>query len=1002
MNLFSPALFFLLLALGTNARALEDKAPWVSAEKSGGLKYKSEANGDRIPDFSHAGFGGGGVTFPDFKFVVSLSPSGGDDGPRIQAAIDLVSAMKPDEKGVRGGILLRKGRYSISGQLRLRSSGLVLMGEGSETILVATGVDRRALVLIEGRGMPQLGSELKVASERIPVGARELNLESTQGLKPGQTILIERPCTPEWIKAVGMGKSPGPTGFYWRPGMVTVTWDRVVTTIKGKLVSLDAPLTTALEPEFGGAVVKPYTWEDRVSKVSIGNLKLVSEYDRSRPKDEAHSWIGIAVDKAADVWIEKVEGHHFSGSLVDIGPGAKWVTVRDCQYLEPVSEYGGYRRHAFMVRGQQVLVQGCRSEDARMDFVAGYLAAGPIVFLDCEALRSGGHSGSMGSWTSGLLFDNVNIDGGALALDNLETAHQGIGWSAVNSVAWQCSASLMICREPPGAHNWAIGVWGQFLGDGHWQVVNGFAEPDSLYRAQLEQRLGISPKQELKLPTASSAKVPDLDALVPGLAATLASAAKQAEAPALSLVNGWLSIGGRLFTGRQAEVNWWRGQLSPARSGAEGVSITRFAPGREGRGLTDRLDEVADEMIAENRGVLRHHYGLWYDRRRDDHERVRRVDSEVWPPFYELPWARSGVGRAWDGLSLYDLSKYNPWYFWRVASFAGVARAKGLVLVNEMYFQHNILEAGAHWADYPWRPANCIQKTGFQEPPEYAGGKRIFMADTYYDLSNEVRRELHRSYIRKCLDNLAESTNVIHTLSEEYTGPLHFAQFWTDVVSGWRKEKGLRPFIALSVTKDVQDALLADQTRAAEYDIIELKYWWSTAKGIYAPKGGENLAPRQHERLWKGGRPDAGNIASMVWEYRSRFPDKAVCTPLGENFGWAVLAAGGSMPALPRGTDADLLAALIKMRPLGPASNGGSTTWTLADPKTGYFVYMPKGGAMRLTIKPEASRARLRPVSLASGQLEPAVVLDADKNGGITLDAASGKAAAFWVDLTNP
>jgi len=132
-------------------------------------------------------------------------------------------------------------------------------------------------------------------------------------------------------------------------------------------------------------------------------------------------------------------------------------------------------------------------------------------------------------------------------------------------------------------------------------------------------------------------------------------------------------------------------------------------------------------MKAGGKAVLEHHWGLWYDRRRDDHEMVRRIDGEVWPPFYEQPWARSGVGTAWDGLSKYDLTKFNPWYFARLKSFADLCDRKGLVLVQQTYFQHNILEAGAHWADFPWRPANCLQATGFPEPPPYVNKKRVFM-----------------------------------------------------------------------------------------------------------------------------------------------------------------------------------------------------------------------------------------------------------------------------------
>ena len=59
------------------------------------------------------------------------------------------------------------------------------------------------------------------------------------------------------------------------------------------------------------------------------------------------------------------------------------------------------------------------------------------------------------------------------------------------------------------------------------------------------------------------------------------------------------------------------------------------------------------------------------------------------------------------------------------------------MLLHQNYFQHNILEAGAHWADSPWRPANNVNDTGLPEPPPYIGDKRLFMAPNFYDLSNE-------------------------------------------------------------------------------------------------------------------------------------------------------------------------------------------------------------------------------------------------------------------------
>ena len=141
--------------------------------------------------------------------------------------------------------------------------------------------------------------------------------------------------------------------------------------------------------------------------------------------------------------------------------------------------------------------------------------------------------------------------------------------------------------------------------------------------------------------------------------------------------------------------------------------------------------------------------------------------------------------------------------------FAEKGAEKGLLLFHENYFQHNILEAGAHWVDCPWRSANNINQTDMPEPVPFAGDKRIFVADMFYDINHPVRRELHRRYIRQCLDNFADNPNVIQLTSAEFTGPLHFVQFWLDVIAEWEVETGKKAKVALSTTKDVQDAILA-------------------------------------------------------------------------------------------------------------------------------------------------------------------------------------------------
>ena len=69
-----------LLILASTALAADPKIPWVQMDASGGkLAYRALPAGDRIMDFSHAGYMGGGVALPTVAVKMKVRPTGGDD-----------------------------------------------------------------------------------------------------------------------------------------------------------------------------------------------------------------------------------------------------------------------------------------------------------------------------------------------------------------------------------------------------------------------------------------------------------------------------------------------------------------------------------------------------------------------------------------------------------------------------------------------------------------------------------------------------------------------------------------------------------------------------------------------------------------------------------------------------------------------------------------------------------------------------------------------------------
>ena len=77
-------------------------------------------------------------------------------------------------------------------------------------------------------------------------------------------------------------------------------------------------------------------------------------------------------------------------------------------------------------------------------------------------------------------------------------------------------------------------------------------------------------------------------------------------------------------------------------------------------------------------------------------------------------------------------------------------------------------------------------------------------------------------------------------------------------------------------------------------DLIDIRYWHYQADGTtYAPKGGQNLAPRQHARLLKPKTTSFEQVYRAVNEYRQKFPGKAVMYS-GDGYvsnGWAAFMA---------------------------------------------------------------------------------------------------------------
>jgi hypothetical protein len=491
----------------------------------GRFVYVPDEQGNTIPDFSHAGYEGGGKSIPSVPIKEIVWPVADDNTANLQAAIDRVSALPLDKNGFRGAVLIKMGYYKMAAPLKIEASGVVLRGEGmgdTGTILIGTGNPRSSggspgrgqptLIVIAGRSgwEPREDTRQPVTDDYVPVGARTFRVAAAKGLTPGDTVVVRRIGNQAWIEAVGMNQEN--PAYRWRP--FNIEWDRVVVDVQGNRITIDAPITCAIEKRWGGGELVKYDDPGRIEKVGVENLRGMSEYDQTKRSveygnmdrsnyvgeeyysDEDHYWNFITINNAKNAWVRNVTALHFAYSLVGTQRGAKWITVQDCVSREPVSRRMGARRFTFRLSGQLTLVQRCASDKGRHSFMMGQPTSTGNVFLNCSATVPYSSSEPHEQWVTGGLYDNVHAPLTARFWKNIN-----IGWAGANIVFWNCEGPYLI-QKPPTAQNFAFGhvgvhsmVFNIPLQDltkesGHIESWDKHVAPQSLYLTQLSERLG--------------------------------------------------------------------------------------------------------------------------------------------------------------------------------------------------------------------------------------------------------------------------------------------------------------------------------------------------------------------------------------------------------------------------------------------------------------------------------------------------------------------------------
>ena len=478
------------------------QSEWAHPGKDGKLVYKKTDKGDRILDFSYAGYKGGGVKIPDVPVKIKLSPSVGDNSEAIQKAIDEVSQM-PMVNGFRGAVLLQPGNYDCEKTININASGMVLRGSGkgeTGSVINMTGKPHQCISIRGNVKTTTIGEPTKIKDDYVPSGASSFAVASTAGLHEKDTIRISRPVTEAWVKFMGMDNlTRDNKPQTWITGEINV--ERVITRINKNTITVDVPLTdnydaSLLDPP--GTTVTKISSTGELGQIGIENLRIIAPAQSVTINEGHHR--AFSMSGVADAWAINIEILNTVNSISITG---KRITIERVNITHEVPTIGAAKPADLNGSGQQILFDRCNITGDNLFFLAtGAKVSGPIVLLNC-VFKGNGWIQPHQRWATGLLIDNCQVPDGGIDFMNRGAMGSGHGWAIGWAVAWNCKAKSYLNQQPPGAFNWVIGSTGEkqkrarpfdslpFLPEGIYDAYASPVYPQSLYEAQLRERLGI-------------------------------------------------------------------------------------------------------------------------------------------------------------------------------------------------------------------------------------------------------------------------------------------------------------------------------------------------------------------------------------------------------------------------------------------------------------------------------------------------------------------------------
>lgn len=300
----------------------------VYKDNNGKYVYESDAEGNKIPDFSYAGYKNSEEEIPVVETKVVLSSSTGDRTSDIQKAIDSVGNMIMSVSGLRGAVLLEAGEYEVHGTIKIPYSGVVLRGISNDynngTVIKGVGNTPEQRNIIEAGNYnadfyfkDKIGSYVNITTDIVYVGDKTFQVESTEEFSVGDNIIVYHPCSMGWLNAVDFGGVPDESSSEdWTENQYPIIYNRVIEKIEGNTITIDVPVYNTLNKSISQSYIYKLDRTNLCTQIGVENLYLDIETNGDS-SNEDHAWNALDMRGVEDCWVKNITARHFGLSELD-------------------------------------------------------------------------------------------------------------------------------------------------------------------------------------------------------------------------------------------------------------------------------------------------------------------------------------------------------------------------------------------------------------------------------------------------------------------------------------------------------------------------------------------------------------------------------------------------------------------------------------------------------------------------------------------------------------